>query len=117
MAFVFFSLICVVFPDARHLGRLEIASLCVVAAVATHFYLKQRWELAAAVFARYRRIPYFRSVIVYTVMVLMQVLMLASASDSPILTLCAIAAHWLILSTVFYALMERRRLPDQQETP
>nr|WP_157503882.1 hypothetical protein [Luteibacter rhizovicinus] len=114
--FVLFSLVTVVYPDARHLNHLAIASVFIFAGVATHIYLKQRWGLASVVFARYRRIPYFKSVIVDAIMVLMLVLMLAATSGSPMLTLCVVVVHWLMVGTVFYALLERRRMPDQQET-
>lgn len=117
VGFVSFALLSAAYPDAGHRGPIDVLVVVFVAACATHIYVKKRWGLAAQVYARYRPIPYVRDVVVSGSMVVLFVFMLALTRDSPILTLCAVAAHWLIVGTVFYAFMERRRLSEQEGTP
>jgi hypothetical protein len=117
VGFILFALITTVYPNAGHLGRLNLAFVFLLALCVTHAYLKRNWGLAATVFARYRPIPYVRDVIVNSFMVMLFVVMFVLTRDSPVLIVCAVLAHWITVGTVFYALMERRRLPDQPGEP
>lgn len=114
---VLYALLMAIYPDFRALGRGEVFIILLFGAVIAHNLIKPSWGTAAEIYARYRPTSYPREVFVSGLPVVFLLVSLVFARDHPALILCAIAAHWLIVGTVFYALMERRRLPDQQGTP